>query len=144
MIHDTIKYFGITIDNKLNFEEHINVLAPKTSRLLGALRILCHILPKSALHNLNQSIIHPHLLYRITVWKNDFDKYLKKLPTLQNKAVKLLSGAPWHDHVTPSNDLYSWEVAKLMHKHTQNKLPMILSTFFAPVKAIHTQSTVLV
>ena len=27
-----------------------------------------------------------------------------------------------------------------MHKHTRKKLPMSLSSFFAPVKAIHTQS----
>ena len=28
-----------------------------------------------------------------------------------------------------------------MHKHTRKKLPTSLSTFFAPVKAIHTRST---
>ena len=38
-------------------------------------------------------MIHPHLLYGITVWGNAFDKHLKRLATLQNKAVKLISGA---------------------------------------------------
>ena len=73
-------------------------------------------------------MIHPHLLYGITVWGNAFDKHLKRLATLQNKAVKLISGAQWRDHVTPIylklqilklNDLYLYEVAKLMHKHTR-------------------------
>ena len=45
----TVKYLGITIDNKLNFEEHINALASKISKLLGVLCKLRHILPKSAL-----------------------------------------------------------------------------------------------
>ena len=67
-----------------------------------------------------------------------------------DKAVKLISGSQWHDHVTTSclklqilklYDLYSYEVAKLMHKHTRKKLPVNLCTFFAPVKAIHTRST---
>ena len=61
-------------------------------------------------------MIHPRLLYGITVWENAFDKHLKRFATLQNKAVKLISGAQWHDHITPSylklqifklNDLYS-------------------------------------
>ena len=82
-------------------------------------------------------MIHSHLLYGITVWRNAFDKHLKRLATLQNKAVKLI-----FDHVTPSdlklqilklNDLYLYEVAKLMHKHTRKKLPISLSAFFAPV-----------
>ena len=149
-INDTVIYLGITIDNKLNFEEHINALATKISRSLGVLCKLRHILPKSALRILYHSMIHPHLLYGITVWGNAFDKHLKRLATLQNKAVKLISGAQWRDHVTPTylklqilklNDLYLYEVAKLMHKHTRKKLPTSFSTFFAPVKAIHTRST---
>ena len=51
-INDTVKYLGITIDNKLNFEEHINTLATKISRSLGILCKLRHILPKSALRNI--------------------------------------------------------------------------------------------
>ena len=149
-INEAVKYLGITIGNKLNFEEHINALATKISRSLGVLGKLRHVLPKSGLRNLYYSVIHPHLLYKITVWGNAFDKRLKRLTTLQNKAVKLISVAQWHDHVTPSylnvqilklNDLYSYEVAKLMHKHTRKKLTISLSTFFAPVKAMHTRST---
>ena len=87
-INDTVKYLIITIDNKLNFEEHINALATKISRSLGVLSKLRHILPKSALCNLYHSMIHPHLLYAITVWGNAFDKHSKRLATLQNKAVK--------------------------------------------------------
>ena len=82
MIDDTIKYLGITIDNKLNFEEHINALATKISRSLGVLCKPRHILPKSALRNLHHLMIHPHLLYEITVCENAFDKHLKRLATL--------------------------------------------------------------
>ena len=93
-------------------------------------------------------MIHPHLLYGITVRGNAFEKHLKRLDTLQNKAVKLISGAQWRDHVTPSYlklliryDLYLYEVGKLMHKHTHKKLPLSLFTFFTPIKAVRTQST---
>ena len=104
-INAYIKYFGfcnfyqfvlqhtVTIDNKLNFKEHINVLATKTSRSLGVPCKLCHILLKLALRNLNHSMIHLHLLYETTIWGNAFDKHLIRLATLQNKAVKPISGA---------------------------------------------------
>ena len=148
----------------LNFKSldpYVNVRINKTwfeswntqinkSPLQGVLRKLRHILPKSAVHNSYHSIIHPYLIHGITFWRNAFDKHLKRLATLQNKAVKLISGPQWRDHVTPSylklqilklNDLYLYEVAKLMHKLTRKKLPISLSTLFAPVKAIRTRST---
>ena len=69
-INDPVKYLDIKVDNKLNFEEHINALATKISRSLGVLWKLRHTLPKSALRYLYHSMIHPHLLYGITVWGN--------------------------------------------------------------------------
>ena len=84
-INDTIKNFGITIDNKLNLGKHI---ATKISKSLGVLCKLCHILPKSTLRNLYHSMIHLHSLYRITVWEIDFDKHFKRLATLRTKVLK--------------------------------------------------------
>ena len=101
-INDAVKYLGITINNRLNFEEHINALATKISRSIGILRKILRILPVSALRHLYYSMIHPHLVYGITVWGNAFDKHLIRLATTQNKAVKLISEAQWRDHVTPS------------------------------------------
>ena len=89
------------------------------------------------------------MLNRITVWGKAFDKHLKIFVTLQSKTVKLNSGAQWRDHVTPFNftqqilklnDLYLYEVDKLMYMHTHKKLLMRLSTFLAPVKVIHTRN----
>ena len=117
----------------MNFKKHTNALATIISKSLGVLCKLHHILPIPALRNFYYSMIHSHLLYGITVWRNAFDKYLKRLATFQNKAVKLISGAQWRDHVTPSylklqilklNGLYLYEVAKLMYKHTRKKLPI--------------------
>ena len=83
-INDAVKYLGITIDNRLYFNEHINALATKISRSLEVLRKLRHILSISALRSFYYSMIHPHLLYEITVWGNTFDKQLKSIATLQN------------------------------------------------------------
>ena len=95
-------------------------------------------------------MIHPHLLYGITIWENTYEKYLKRLRTLQNKAVKVLGVGRWQDHasayysqlnILKLEDLYTYKVAKLMHKYSQNKLPKKISSFFTPVNAIHSRTT---
>ena len=53
---------------------------------------LRNVLPPKALLVLYYSMIHPHLLYGIVIWGNTYEKYLKGLRTLQNKAVKVLGG----------------------------------------------------
>ena len=90
--NDQIKYLGITIDTRLNFEDHIGIVAKKISRSLSVLCKLRNVLPPKALLVLYYSMIHPHLLYGITIWGNTYKKHLKRLRTLQNKAVKVLGG----------------------------------------------------
>ena len=148
--NDQIKYLGITIDSRLNFEEHIGIVAKKISRSFGVMGKLRNVLPPKVLLVLYYSIIHPHLLYDIINWGNTFEKYLKRLRILQNNVVKVLGGGRWQDHasayysqlnILKLEDLYTYEVAKLMHKYSQNKLPKNLSSFFTPVNAIHSRTT---
>ena len=148
--NDQIKYLGITIDTRLNFVAHIGIAAKKFSRSLGVMCKLRNVLPPQALLVLYYSMIHPHLLFGITIWGNTYEKYLKRLRTLQNKAVKVLGGGRWQNHasayysqlnILKLEDLYSYEVAKLMHKYSQNKLSKKLSSFFTPVNAIHSRTT---
>ena len=77
-------------------------------------------------------MVHPHLLYGITIWRNTTDKNLKRLISLQNKAIKIISQGNRWDHITPLynklqtlklKDLYTHEVAKMMHKYCCNNLP---------------------
>ena len=130
--NDQIKHLGITIDTRLNFEEHIGIAAKKISRCLDVMCKLRNVLPPKALLVLYYSMIYPHLQYGITIWGNTYEKYLKRLRTLQNKAVKVLGGGRWQEHasayysqlnILKLEDLYTYKVAKLMHKYSQNKLP---------------------
>ena len=77
--NDQIKYLGITIDSRLKFEEHIGIVAKKISRSLGVMCKLKNVLPPKALLVLYYSMIHPHVLYSITIWGNTYEKYLKKI-----------------------------------------------------------------
>ena len=87
-INESVKYLGITIDKKLNFEIHIKQLESKVSRSIGIMTKLRHVLPAKALRTLYYFMIHPHLLYGIAIWGMTFKSYLKRLSNLQNRAIK--------------------------------------------------------
>ena len=105
--------WGITIDTRLNFEERVGIVAKNISRSFGVICKLRNVLPLKALLVIYYFMNHPHLLYGITIWGNTCEKYPKRLITFayysQLNILKL-------------EDLYTYEVAKLMHKYSQNKL----------------------
>ena len=51
-INESVKYLGITIDKKLNFEIHIKQLESKISRSIEIMTKLRHVLPVKALRTL--------------------------------------------------------------------------------------------
>jgi len=146
----SVKYLGITIDRRLTFQDHIDILISKLSRSIGIICKLKHIMPSKVLLNLYYTMVHPHLLHGISIWGNTHNKHLNRLASLQNKAVKIIIGAQWQDQATPYyaqlrirklHELYVYEVAKLMHKRFSKKLPLNLTHFFVSINRIHTRTT---
>jgi len=99
------------------------------------------VLPTTALRNLYYSLIHSHLLQGITIWGNTYDKYVKRLIMLQNKAVKIVAGGRWCDHATPYyrqlqiltlKDLYVHEFAKLMNQYMQKSIAVLEQLPYSP------------
>ena len=88
-------------DNRLSFEKHINNLVKKLSKAVGILYKVKNFLSSQALLQLYYAIFHSHSQYGLIVWSSTFKTYLKKLTTLQNKAVKIVGGGKYFDHATP-------------------------------------------
>jgi len=62
-------------------------------------RILCKLnyyLPNDELLQLYHALIFSHLAYAIPVWGDSYKTYLRKIVTLQNKAVKIITGTNWN------------------------------------------------
>ena len=146
-LKDSLKYLGITIDARLNFDVHINTLTRKTSRSLGVITKLKQIFLRKTLRSLYYAMIHPYLLYGITIWGNTYETHLKRLKSLQNKAVKVIAGGQYLIDLTAYykqlnilkiENLYTLEGAKLMHKFFRNKLPNRFSCFYSNKCDTHT------
>ena len=61
------KYLGVVFDEKLNWDAHINHIAPKISRGCGALARLRNYTSIDVLKNVYHSLIHSYLRYGIVI-----------------------------------------------------------------------------
>ena len=100
-ISTRVKYLGIQIDQHLNWNEHIKNIIPKLSRAIGVLSKICHYIPKFLLKTIYYSIFNSELIYACQVWGQN-ENCLKKLSTLQNKAIRIIK----FKQDFPVNELY--------------------------------------
>ena len=144
---NSVKYLGVIIDTKLNFDVQINSITHKISKAVGVMTKLKHYLPQKALLTVYYSLVHTHLLYGLSVWGSAYKTHLKKLITLQNKAVKIIGGGSYRDKASPcysdtkTLNLYKLEIGKFVHAHFQNKIPQKISKFFTLTRDISLRST---
>ena len=87
---DNFKYLGVIIDNKLNFNLHVESKVSKVKSKLYALRRLRNILPQSSLIKLYRSIIQTGLDYSITVWGNTSQNNMINIDRQQKMAARII------------------------------------------------------
>ena len=109
-----------------------------------------HIFPSSALLLIYFALVYPHLLYGLPIWRSTFPTYLQKLQRLQNKALLIISNCNPKPSTTPFfyqykilklQDLYYFEIAKIMHQYSNKHFPICFTSFFTQTSSIHNRST---
>lgn len=126
------KYLGLTIDDKLTWDKHIDDISNrKLCGLIGALRRVNDCLTVECRFLLYNSYIQSILSYLIVVWANTSVYNFNRLQRLQNKAIKAIFKIPYD---TKSGDLYNTipllpikklkqlELCKLIHKIKNEKI----------------------
>ena len=61
----TAKSLGVTIDNKLDWSNHIDKLTKKVASGIGAIKRIRHLVPRATLHLIYQALIQPALIIEI-------------------------------------------------------------------------------
>ena len=100
------KDLGVHIDNKLTFEEHINLIVKKANSLLGMIRRSFVHLDATMFKQLYVSIVRPHLEYAAPVWNPHVKKMIILLENVQRRATKLLTSLkdlPYKDRLKKMN-----------------------------------------
>lgn len=88
----SVRYLGITMDNKLNWSKHIAHLRIKGAQALGALSPILN--RKSNLSSdtklkIYTTLVRPCITYACPVWSNTCLTNYQILQTIQNKALKI-------------------------------------------------------
>lgn len=93
---NSITFLGITFDKKLNWAEHIDYLTSKTQKGIHIMRALAGVwwgADPECLLLIYNSLIRSQMDYGCSIFANAPINHLKKLDTIQNKALRIALGA---------------------------------------------------
>ena len=85
-----VKYLGITLEENLEWNLHLNLIKSKLNRAIGLLYKIRHYLSKFLLETLYYTIFHSHLKYTCQIWRQRFNT-LTKMQPLQDKALRVMN-----------------------------------------------------
>ena len=147
---ESAKYLGITLDENLNFKDHIEILSNSLTKIISSFKIIKHQVSKKSKYKLFNAYINSKIMYGIEVYGHTGMTVLKRIQTQQNKALKILFDK---DFRTKTEKLHSdlqlltvkdtqhLSIAKFVHKQVHNKLPDIFNNLFTPAQNIHEHDT---
>ena len=130
---NVIKFLGIYIDAKLEWQDHIKYIQNKLNRSLYALRKVKHSLSTNHLTILYYSLIYPYVDYGITLWGATYKTHVNKIVIKQTKAIRIMTGAQYNAHTNPLfkqlnivklDDLYKLQIAKFMYTFFSQNTPV--------------------
>ena len=141
---DEFKYLGLNIDNKLNWNKHIDYLCTQVSKGMGILYRFKSKMPTCALKLIYHSLIGSKLRYGVSAWGSGKSTALQKLNLLNNGAVKnlkqpseTLQSAYKRLKLFTINSLYKLETAKFIKLFKDGKLPAEFDSIGEPINHHH-------
>lgn len=139
-------FLGLTIDQHLNWNAHIQKVSSKISRSLGVMCRLKKFLPSHILRLLYNSLILPHLQYSILTWgyKNS------RLSKLQKRAIRIITHSKYNSHTEPLfkrmnllklSDIFKLKVLQFYFKFNKKVLPLYFQNMFTKISDHHSHAT---
>ena len=145
------KYFGIILDENLNWAEHLQYVSKKLSIAGGIMYRLQHYLTPKLLMQVYYSIAYPHLQYAITSWGKAPATYINKAQVQCNRLIRILSKTYKQKvklsslfrklNILKIEDIYNLETLKFMCKFKNKTLPTPFRNYFTPASNFYNYST---
>ena len=134
------KYLGVIFDKNLNWKDHVEYICGKISKSIGGLALLRHRTSIAVLREVYFALVNSYVRYGILVWGNASDTTLEPLKVLLNKAVRIITFAPFGPldlepiyrelEFLTLDQTISLEKGKFMHKKEKNLLPTVIANHF--------------
>ena len=128
----------------------VSHLCSKVAKGVGILGRLRHILPQNVLRTIYLTLIYPHLTYCSTVWSSASSSLIKRLVTLQKRAVRHITCSRSRDHtgnlfkslnLLKLHDVINLNTITFTYKLTHNLLSTQFSDFYTHNYLVHGYNT---
>ena len=96
-----IKFLGRCIDERLDWQEHINACRKKLTSVLYAINKVNHFLPVASLKLIYYTLVYPYLMYGIILWGSTYKVHTTKLFIMQKQIVHAILQTSFHEHSHP-------------------------------------------
>ena len=84
------KFLGVTIDNKLKWKHHIDIIISKISVLTGILFRVRGFISEQCLRQIYLSLVYPHLQYCSAIWGGAYNTNIDSLLVSQKKLFRIM------------------------------------------------------
>ena len=143
-VHKT-KYLGLTVDDKLSWNEQYKSVKGKVAGGLASLRKLKNILPQSQLLNVYQALVESHLRYANVVWGALSSTKLSTLQRYQDRAFNLIESSrikdDYNKNILNVNQLMTFDRAVMTFKIVNQLCPESLQNKFIERSALSKYNT---
>ena len=145
-----IKFLGITIEENLTWNLHINEICNKLKRLFHIFYNIRDYLTKENIKTIYYTLIYSRIKYGITLFGLAGSSKLKKIQTLQNQLLKVLlrkdyrfSTNELHNSMDllKINDIAEQEIVTFVHNYFSNKLPPVFDDYYSTLANQHQRNT---
>lgn len=104
----SIKYLGVIIDSKLNFNEHCDYVCKKIAKKLAFLGRIRSKVSKACAINIYNTIILPHFNYCSTILFLCNQQQLQRLQILQNRGMRIILKCGIRTHIRDMLNKLKW------------------------------------
>ena len=133
-----LSFLGIIIDDKCNWNYHINYIRSKLSRSIAIINKIKHKLPLQNRIQLYHSIFESHLNYCSSIWGSTFLSNIQSIIILQNRVIQNLFFSFNVDidtiykkfNLLKFQDNININILKYINRYMTKSLPIILQYLF--------------
>ena len=114
LLVENFMFLGITINNKLNWNSHINKVTNKISKTVGILNKLRTFLPSGVLQTIYNTLILLHMIYGILAW----GRHTKVIHKIQKRAIRIIAASKYNQESGIRNILLSPMASNIKYTNT--------------------------
>ena len=144
------KFLGVILDEHLSWSNHITELSNKLKRLFHIFYNIRDFLSKENIKTIYYALVYSRIKYGLCVYGQACENKMKRIQTLQNQLLKVLSHRNYlfstdklHDEfeLLKIKDLTKQEIATFVHNYFSNSLPPVFDGYFETLASTHNRNT---